>query len=335
MIMLFENYHQLIANGQTPAYQQKRQHILDILTAALAAVNPYTVVSTCFNQNEFTFKNTHISLANYKNIYLIGFGKASVAMARAVTDKIPIKQGVIISNTTPQSPLSPIIDVHIGGHPLPTNGSITGTKHIISLLEQTTPKDLVITLISGGGSALLSQPRIPLDQMQHLTKQMLESGADITEINTVRKHFSTIKGGQLIRHSKAPLLSLILSDVVNDPVEFIASGPTAPDTTTFLDAKTILKKYDLWEKIIDSIQNIIKDGINGTLPETPKPHDPCFTHVKNIVIANNTAACHAAQEKARQCGYSPHIISTTLTGEAQQVGKHLAEILLSKKQNCL
>lgn len=330
--MLFENYQQLIANGQTPALQKKRQHILEILTAALAAVNPYPLVSSCFNQHEFSFNHTHLTLTDYKNIYLIGFGKASRPMVQAITDNISIRKGVIITNTDTPSPPLPSIKVHIGGHPLPNEGSITGTKHIISLLEQTTPKDLVITLISGGGSALLCQPRIPLDQMQHLTKKLLQSGADITEINTIRKHLSTVKGGQLIRHSKAPLLSLILSDIVNDPIEFIASGPTTPDTTTFHDTKTILKRYKLWENIPENIKHIIRDGINRTIPETPKPHDPQFSHVKNLIIGNNKAACDAAKHKAAQLGYFPHIISTAITGEAQQVGKNLAEkILINKK----
>ena len=327
--MIFENYTQLIENGLTPTLQTKRQHTLDILSAALAAVDPYNVVANCFNENRFIFKNNSLSLNAFNNIYLVGFGKASIRMAKAVADTTRIKKGIIITNYNDKKQTIPEIEICIGGHPLPTQGSIDGAKKIVSLLQQTTSNDLVIVVISGGGSALFCHPRPPLTEIRTITDLLLQSGADITEINTIRKHLSYVKGGQLVRFCRAPLLSLIISDVVNDPVEFIASGPTTSDPTTYDDAKNILNKYHLWQKTSPQIQQIINDGIEKKLPETPKTTDPIFSQVHNYILANNTLACEAAHKMALKLGYTSQIISTSLTGEAREAGKKLSNMILA------
>jgi glycerate-2-kinase len=328
--MLFKNTSKIIENGSTPEQQTKRKHILEILTEAIQAVDPYNTVAHCFKENTFTCNNYSLSLEKFKNIYLIGFGKASIRMTQAATDTVKIHKGVIITNYKPDHFTIPQIEICIGGHPLPNQGSITGAEKIIDLLQQTTSKDLVLVLISGGGSALFCHPRIPLNELQTLTDHLLRSGADITEINTIRKHLSYIKGGQLIHYSKAPILSLILSDVVNDPLEFIASGPTAPDNTTYNDAKNILQKYRLLDIIPSHILQVIQDGITKKITDNPKPKDPIFSHVHNHIIANNTLACEAASNKAIELGYTSEIISTSLTGEASLVGPKLIDIIRSK-----
>ncbi len=331
--MLFKNYDQLIANGYTPELKQKRQDILEILTAAINAVDPYTAVHTHFFQNTIHIENTIIDTEEYKKIYLIGFGKASIPMTQAVIDKLSIEKGIIITNTAPQTWSHQQVEIIIGGHPLPNDQSIIGTKKIISLLEQTTTDDLLIILISGGGSALLCHPRVNLKNMQHTTELLLHSGATITEINTIRKHLSHVKGGQLLRYTPARCISFIISDVVGDPVEFIASGPSIADTTTYTDAKTILQHHNLWNKIPISVQKIISAGIAGKIPETVKSNDSLLLRCTNSIVANNYIACRTAQQKAQKLGYTTHLETTTLTGEARLVGKQLIKYLQDRPQN--
>jgi len=154
---------------------------------------------------------------------------------------------------------------------------------------------------------------------------LLKSGADINEINTIRKHLSFVKGGQLVKSAKCTVVSFIISDIVGDPVEFISSGPTSPDSTTYSDAKKIFEKYELWEKIPRPVRKIIEDGIQGRIPETPKKNDPVFKNVYNFIVANNELACRAAEEKARTLGYKTMLLTTSLTGEAKDIGKYLVD----------
>jgi len=180
-------------------------------------------------------------------------------------------------------------------------------------------------LISGGGSALLCKPRISLRDLQQTTGLLLKSGADINEINTIRKHLSFVKGGQLIRHAKCMVASLIISDIVDDPMEFIASGPTYPDSTTYADAQNILYRYSLWEKLPSDVRKNIERGVCENIPETPEKNDPIFNNVINFIVANNNIACKAAKTKAKEIGYESVLLTTSLTGEAKDVGRHLVE----------
>ena len=218
------------------------------------------------------------------------------------------------------------LDVSYGDVQVLWNVSFTAAEDkIVSLVKKTNKNDLLLVLISGGGSALLCKPRIPLEDMQTLTDMLLKSGADITELNTIRKHLSFVKGGQLAKLADCEIISCIISDVVGDPIEFIASGPTAPDTTTFEDAKNILIKYNLWNKVPESVKRIINMGLKGELSETPKPGDEVFNRVKNVIVANNSLACESAKRKAEKLGYKAKIFSTALTGEAREVGKFLVK----------
>ncbi len=322
--MLFKNLHQLIRNGQTDEQKKKRTDVLDILTAATRAVDPYHVVRSLFNGDTLFIQNNRIPLSDFTNIYAVGFGKASVGMVQAVCDSIDVNKGVAVTNNSDRVVNNPVVTTIVGGHPLPNKGSIQGATAILDLAQKTTENDLLLVLISGGGSALLCNPRVPLEDLQHTTKLLLHSGATITEINTIRKHLSHVKGGQLAHATNAIVVSLIISDIVGDPLEFISSGPTCSDSTTYEDAKRILTSYPLWDQIPESVRRVITDGITGNIPETPKPGDIVFERVTNHVVANNKRACAAAEEKAKKLGYEAIVLTTSLTGEARDVGKYLA-----------
>jgi glycerate-2-kinase len=315
--MLFKNYEQLVNNGQTPHLQKKRKDVLDILTRVVESVNPYDAVKRVFRDNKICVKDDIFELSNFENIYVIGFGKASVGMTKAVVESVKVTKGAIITNDSLAKISYDEIEIIIGGHPLPNNGSILGAEKILEIAKHCNKNDLLIVLISGGGSALLCKPRISLKNLQKTTDLLLKSGADINEINTIRKHLSLIKGGQLAKLTKATIISLIISDIINDPFEFISSGPTSPDSTTFFDTKKILEKYGLIKKVPIEVIKVIEEGINGQISETPKKDDPVFKKVHNLIVANNKKACNAALDKAVELGYQSKIITTSMIGEAK------------------
>lgn len=323
--MLFENREQIINNGQTPELKKTREDILDILTSAIDAVDPYNAVIARFDKDKILLDSKVIDFSNFKKIYLIGFGKASVGMAKAVCDSVDIKSGIVITNDANSKVTDDCVTTFVGGHPIPNNNSLIGAEKIIELVKNCSKDDLLIVLISGGGSALLSKPRINLEDLQKTTDLLLKSGADINEINTIRKHLSYVKGGQLAASAKCTVVSLIISDIIGDPIDFIASGPTYPDYTTYDNAKKIIKKYNLWEKLPDSARKTIKNGMNGIIPETPKKDNPVFKNVFNCIVANNKIACEAAENKAEELGYKTMLLTTSLEGESKDIGKYLVE----------
>ena len=321
--MLFKNYNDLILNGQTPELQQKRKDVLDMLSAAIDAVQPSLVVKDVFCGMQLMFASEVIDLSSFNHLYIVGFGKASVGMAQAVCDAVTIEKGVIITNDPSATCTNHSIEIITGGHPLPNEGSINGTEKILNLLSQCSENDCVIVLISGGGSSLLCKPRVPLNDFQKTIDMLLRSGVGIDELNVIRKHLSFVKGGQLAQYTKAVIVSLIISDIVHDPITSIASGPTYPDPTTFSDAREILKRYKLWKTMPTAVRTAITEGIAGHISETLKENDPVFTTVFNFVIANNERACQGAIEKAKELGYHARLLTTSLTGEAREIGKYL------------
>lgn len=325
MVMLFKNYDQLITNGQTPELQKKRKDILDILTAALDAVNPYNAVEHVFDKDKLVFESEEIDLTSFEHIYVVGFGKASVGMACAVCDFSKVTSGVVVTNDSEANLENDCIEVVVGGHPIPNIGSIKGAEKILDIVKLCGENDLLIVLISGGGSALLCKPRVSLKDLQKTTDLLLRSGADINGINTIRKHISYVKGGQLVKHAKGVVVSLVISDIVGDPLEFIASGPTCPDPTTFSHAKKVLEKYDLWNIIPTEVKKVIEEGVLDKIDETPKRDDPLFEYVFNYIIANNEIACNAAEKKAIEIGYKTMLLTTSLTGEAKEIGRYLVD----------
>ncbi len=327
--MLFKNYDQIVSNGQTPQLQKKRKDILDILTVALDSVNPYNAVKRVFEDGKVVFEAESIDTSGFENIYVVGFGKASVGMAQAVCDFVNVTKGVIASNDSSVKLTCDKIEVIVGGHPIPNNRSIQGAEKITEIVKKCSENDLLIVLISGGGSALLCKPRVSLEGLQETTNLLLKSGANINEINTIRKHLSHVKGGQLVQLAKGVVVSLVISDIVDDPLEFISSGPTSPDSTTFSDAKKILEKYFLWKRVPLEVRKVIEDGIKGSILETPKKDDPVFNNVYNFIIANNEIACKTAVEKAKNLGYKTILLTTSLTGEAKYAGN----VLIDKVKN--
>jgi len=323
--MIFKNRDQIIENGQTSKLKEIRKEALDILNSAVEAVDPYYAVKSKFKGNKIVFESETIDISDFKDIYLVGFGKASVGMALAICDSIKIKNGAIITNKSEDKVKSKDIVTFVGGHPLPDKKSIIGTEKILDIVQKCGENDLLIVLVSGGGSSLLCKPRTNLKDLQQTTDMLLKSGANIKEINTVRKHLSFVKGGQLVAHAKYTVISFIISDIIGDPIEFIASGPTYPDSTTYEDAKNVLEKYYLWRKIPSSVRKVIKDGVQNKIPETPKNGEPVFDKVFNFIVANNEMACRAAENKAQELSYKTMLLTTKLDGEARDVGRYLAE----------
>ena len=332
--MRFINWEQLISNGNTKELQRKRKDILELLTAAIDAVNPYFVIESRFQDSGITIDSEIISLQDFNHIYVASFGKASIGMMQAILDQCSITKGIVITNDVEKTIDHPCVQTFHGGHPLPNEGSIDGTKAIEEMISLVSDSDLLIVLISGGGSALLCHPRISLEDMAHTTSLLLKSGASIQEINTIRKHLSYVKGGQLIKNVKGRIISYVISDVIDDPLGFIASGPTFGDETSFIQAQQIFHRYALWDHIPLSTQLVISKGMKGELPETPSEADIHKKKVSNIIVANNTLACETIVDAAKRMGYNPLLLSTPLQGEAKKVGNELIEILLQKhKEN--
>jgi glycerate-2-kinase len=323
--MLFKNYDELILNGSTPILQQKRKDILEMLTAAVEAVQPYRVVNDVFRGSQLVFPSETIDLTSFDRLYLVGFGKASVGMAQAVCDAAKVTKGVVITNDPQAKVTHDFVEVLTGGHPLPNEESIRGAEKILTLLQTCSENDCVIVLISGGGSSLFCKPRIPLPDLQNTINLLVRSGATIDEINTIRKHLSLVKGGQLAQQTKAVVISLIISDVVHDSISSIASGPTSSDPTTYSDAEEILHRYELWVKISPAVRTVIEGGRKGRIPETLKRDDAAFEKVFNFIIASNEQACQAAVKKAGELVYDAKLITTSMTGEAKTLGRYLID----------
>lgn len=275
-----------------------------------------------------------ISINKANNIYVVGFGKASGAMAeeveRILGDLISDGVVIILKGTREKYDVRRIKLVE-ASHPIPSRENIMGAEKIVRLLEKAGRRDVVIVLISGGGSALMTLPKekFTLEEIAKTTEVVMKAGATINELNAVRKHLSRVKGGQLLRYAyPARLYALILSDVVGDPLDTIASGPTAPDTTTYRDAYEVLKKYDLVDKVSPKIIEYFKSGIAGETPETPKPRDGLFRKANNIIIGNNRIALEKASKILNERGYRVRILSSYIEGEARDVGTVMASIAL-------
>ena len=322
--MLFKNYEKIIENGQTPVLKKIRKDILEILENVILSVDPYKSVKSKIQENKILIGKNTIDISDYKDVYIVGFGKASIGMAQAVCDSINIKEGIIVTNEKGKKVEHENVHTFVGGHPIPDQNSIIGAEKIIEMLEKTKEEDLVIVLISGGGSALFAKPRISLEDLQKTTDLLLRSGATINEINTIRKHLSYVKGGQVTKYTKSRIVSLIISDIIGDPLEFIASGPTYPDSTTFNDAKKIFKKYNLYQKIPESSRKTIELGIDNQIEETPKKNNPIFKNVENYIVANNEIACKAAEAAAKKNSYETFLLTTRLDGEASEIGRYLS-----------
>lgn len=320
---------ELLKSGTTA---ERRRAALDVLAAALEAADPRKAVVHSLRREGDTLcvAEKRYDLRQYDRVLVVGAGKAGAAMAAGVEDVLGdrVSGGVVNVKYGHVAPTRRV-EIHEAAHPVPDESGLAGTRRMVELLREAGPRDLIITVISGGGSALMDLPvdGITLDEMKALTDAMLRSGATINEINTIRKHLSEVKGGGLARiASPATVISLILSDVVGNPLDFIASGPTVPDSTTFRDAWAVLERYGLTEVVPRRIAERLQAGVLGLVPETLKDGDPAFERVQNVVVASNELAAAAAEEKARDLGFSTLLLSTFVEGEAREVAKVFAAI---------
>jgi glycerate 2-kinase len=309
---------------------------LRILEVALKSADPRIAVRNHVNKIDGTLKvdNLTFDLEKFRKIYVVGGGKAGGAMGEAMEEILGnlITEGFInILQGTKSNFRTKKIVLNEALHPIPNDKGVDGARKIIQLVRKAEERDLVVSLISGGGSALLSLPAEPinLSEIQELTNDLLKCGATIHEINAVRKHLSDLKGGQLARAAyPATLISLILSDVVGDSLDTIASGPTASDQTTFLDAILVLKRYNLWKKpAFKGIRRHLEDGSKGNIAETPKPDTEIFYKTYNIVIGNNRSVCLNACKEAEDIGFNTILLSSMIEGEARHVGSIYAGIM--------
>jgi glycerate 2-kinase len=274
-----------------------------------------------------------LSLSDFKRVYIVGAGKAAAPMAVAVEQIIsPIitPQGTINVKYGHTSPSPRFVSLNECGHPLPDSAGVIGTRRIEDILDQLTELDILFVLVSGGASALLPAPAdgITLEEKQCATDLLLRAGADIYELNSVRKHLSKLKGGQLAkRASPATVVSLILSDVIGDRLDVIGSGITVPDPTTFEDAVNVFRKYGLVEAAPAAIMQRITQGAGGKLEETPKDNRSISGPVYNVVVGSNRLAIQSAAQTAHALGYQALVLSSTLQGETREVARVHAEIL--------
>ncbi len=312
--------------------RRARERLLDIFNAGLAAADPAAAVRRHLRREGDRLVCGELSLSptELRRVFVLGAGKASAVMAGAVEDLLGdcITGGWVNVKTGHGLPLRRV-RVHEAAHPTPDESGERGAREIARLAREAREGDLVIFCISGGGSALLPLPveGVTLADKQRLTGELLACGADIGEINCVRKHISQLKGGQLARLAHpARVLSLILSDVIGDPLGVIASGPTAPDPSTFADALAVLRKYGLEARAPAGVLAHLRAGAAGLRPETLKPEDPLFARVANVIIAGNALSVEACRRRAGRLGYRPLVLTTRLEGEAREAARVLTAI---------
>jgi glycerate 2-kinase len=302
--------------------------ITRILAAAINGVDPCAAVKHFVKRegNVISISGRTYHLNLFRRIVLLGIGKASIAMAEGLIEILGSKvTDTLVIPKTPGNVSHPKLNIHCGGHPVPDELSLEAGKKTTELVSSLGPDDLLFCLISGGGSALVASPiiGISLADIQELTSVLLACGASIEEINSLRRRLDTLKGGGMVKLAGgANIVSLILSDVVGNPLETIASGPTAPDPGTRTDAISIVTKYALETRIPVSIINSLKMSI-----ETPKPGDPIFAKVQNVIVGSNLLAAQAALSQAKVEGFHPYLLCTDLQGEARQVAFELATSL--------
>ena len=315
---------------------KERRDVLNALDEAILAADPHLIIKKRLrvtSRNRLRIDSFLFNLERFERIFVIGGGKASAYMAEEVEKLLgnKITAGVVnFPDYLKHVPKLKRIKLNKASHPVPDESGERGVEKMFELVENPSSKDLVICLISGGGSALMPLPitGLTLTDEQEVTSLLLRSGAEIHDLNAVRKHLSGVKGGRLAeRLQPATVLSLIISDVVGDDLSSIASGPTVPDETTFEDAMRIAKeRYAIWGRMPEAARKVIEDGVGGKVSETPKPGSKIFENVHNILLASNKISCNAAEESLRNSGYRTIILTTQIQGEASQIGGILGSV---------
>ena len=315
---------------------------LDAIEVGLQSVNPSSIIkkSVVVKRNNLTVTDHRrnrigFDLHDFKSIYLIGAGKATASMADAFLNIMKNKKVKACCITVPYGikMKNKFCSATWASHPIPDSYGVLGTERIVEMLKKVKKNDFVIMFLSGGASALMPLPIdiLSLAEKQEITKKLLASGASIDEMNTVRKHLSKVKGGRMaeIINRKFRLLTLILSDVVNDKIDVIASGPTVPDLTTFQDAKDVLVRYQIWNNKIVSkkLRAYISNGISGNIRDTPKPGNRVFSNINNVIIGNNTIACQNIKIFLEKNGIKTMYLGSSFTGKAINLGGFLFRLV--------
>lgn len=305
------------------ARRRIKEQALDIFQSCVTSVDPKAVVRHALAELAGT-------IGRHTRVYVVGLGKAALPMVDAACGVIGHRVAGCLALTKygHGDPAAPF-EVIEAGHPIPDENGAAATERIIQMVTGRSPEDLVLVLISGGGSALTSLPAdgLTLADLAQTNRLLIESSADIHEINTVRKHLSAFSGGRLARHARpARVVSLILSDVVGDDVSAIASGPTAPDPTTFADALDVLAAHGLTGRVAPVVLAHLTDGNQGRIEETPKAADPVFDSVTNIVVGNAATALTAAQRRAGDLGFAASVLSSSFSGDTHELARFHAAV---------
>jgi hydroxypyruvate reductase len=322
-----------------PILANLRVDALAIFQSGILAADPYQAVKQHLSveKQKLSIQCQHsIRSEDWQKIHLIAIGKAACNMIKAAQEIIPSKllapNSLAITNTENAYKIE---HIHIiaAGHPLPDQTGLAAAKQVYKKVQAAKKNELVLILLSGGGSALLPLPAegINLEEKTHITSLLLSSGANINEVNCVRKHLSKLKGGQLAQLAMpADLHTLVLSDVLGDDLSAIASGPSVADSSTFTDAVNILHKYYLWDKTPNAIKLHLEKGLQGTIPETPKKNTPCFTQTSHTLIGSNSISLTAITQHAKKLNYDTQVYSSALMGEAKLVAENWVSFIKQK-----
>ncbi len=320
--------------GAKPHRSRLRRDALSIFHAALEAAEAGSAVRRHLKLSRGILKvgEVRIPLGDFDRVFFAGVGKAATEMAAAVEQILgPALTGGLALTKQGHSKLRlRRIRIREAAHPIPDEHGIEASREVIELLRELNARDLLVVAVSGGASALLSAPADPISlaDKQQTTDLLLRAGANIRELNAVRKHLSVLKGGRLAALAyPATVVGLLLSDVIGDPLDIIGSGITAPDPTTFADALAVLGKFDLLDRVPRAVRQHLERGLRGSISETPKPGDPLFQNVHNVVVGSNRLALEAAAKQAKALGYRTILLSSTMQGETREVARVHAQIL--------
>jgi len=319
----------IIQNFDELAVTDKKKDCLEILEAGLEAADPQNIIQKYVTPKEIKIAGKTFNLRDYSNIYSVAFGKAGDSMTRALNAIVPIKSGIIV---IPKGSKAKIkgkkFKIFNSRHPKPDQTSVKAAKEVIKFVQNKRSDELIIFLVSGGGSSLLAMPdNITLEDKIFVTNLLLKSGATIQEFNCIRKHLSKIKGGKLIENMKCSGIGLVMSDVEGDDLSAIASGTTYMDNTTYADALEILEKYKLKRKTPIEVLYVLENGITNKSSEIKK------SKMDNFIVANNQNCLEAMQKKSKEIGYETNSIH--IFGDIKDAVTKILEKIPDKQKTCL
>ncbi len=320
----------IIQNFEELAITEKKKDCLEILESGLQAANPENIISKYVTPNEIRINGKIFNIEKYSNIYTVAFGKAADSMTRAINSIISIKSGIIVIPKGSKAKIkAKRFKIFNSGHPKPDKTSVKAAKEVMKFVQNKKSDELIIFLVSGGGSSLLAMPdQITLSDKIHVTDLLLKSGATIQEFNCVRKHLSKIKGGKLVENMKCNGIGLIMSDVENNDISSIASGTTYMDNTTYQDAMNIIEKYKLKMRIPIEVLQILGNGLHNQKSETPK-----HAKIENYVIASNNDCLESMEKEAATKGYK--VIKIQIFGDIKEAVKKILEKIPEEQKTCL